>query len=181
MSDQQNDSSPVEQLVELFVYAPVGLLYEYDKVLPQLVRRGKSQVQLAKVLGQMAAKQGQNQFPGPLGELIGGAATLLGQATASPPSAPPETKVARAATARRGSPPSSRLQPDVEVEPAEAEPTAEVDEQLPIVGYDDLRAREIIPLLADLTPTQRERIGDHERANRQRKTVLAKLDSLASA
>ena len=52
------------------------------------------------------------------------------------------------------------------------------EKPLPIAGYDDLTAREIIPLLEDLTPEQRARVRVHEEANRNRKTVLAKLDRL---
>ena len=50
--------------------------------------------------------------------------------------------------------------------------------RLPIAGYDDLTAREVISLVEDLTPAQRKRLRNHEVANRNRKTILAKLDRL---
>ncbi|MEM7274886.1 MAG: hypothetical protein AAF547_17520 [Actinomycetota bacterium] len=56
MTDKEQN--PVDQLIDLFVYAPVGLLYEYQEVIPRLVRRGKSQVQLARVVGKMATSRG---------------------------------------------------------------------------------------------------------------------------
>lgn len=52
----ETNENPLETLVDLFVYAPIGLLYEHEDVLPQLVKRGRSQVQLARVVGQMALK-----------------------------------------------------------------------------------------------------------------------------
>ena len=51
--------------------------------------------------------------------------------------------------------------------------------RLPIAGYDSLTAREIIGLLGELNPAQRERIRAYEAENRGRKTVLAKLDALS--
>lgn len=53
----ETNENPLETLVDLFVYAPIGLLYEHEDVLPQLVKRGRSQVQLARVVGQMALRQ----------------------------------------------------------------------------------------------------------------------------
>ncbi|MFV0256928.1 MAG: hypothetical protein ACK5PP_00565 [Acidimicrobiales bacterium] len=57
MSDEPSDH-PLEPLIELFVYAPIGFIYEYEEVLPQLIRRGRSQVQLARFFGRMAAERG---------------------------------------------------------------------------------------------------------------------------
>ena len=75
--EEQEQANPVEQLVELMVYAPIGLLYEYQDVLPQLVRRGKSQVQLARVLGQMAVRGRSNDPSAAVGEVAGVAASAL--------------------------------------------------------------------------------------------------------
>ncbi|MGB5755927.1 MAG: hypothetical protein WBM50_03355, partial [Acidimicrobiales bacterium] len=74
MTEDRNQD-PLDQLIDLFVYAPVGLLYEYQEVIPKLVRRGRSQVQIARVVGQMAVNRG-----GPaqaFNQLAGGVAGLL--------------------------------------------------------------------------------------------------------
>ena len=61
-----------------------------------------------------------------------------------------------------------------------AEKAGDADpDALPIVGYDELPAIEIVAMLADLTPAQRETIGAHETAHRQRRTVLGKIAQLA--
>jgi len=54
MTEERDDENPLDQLIDLFVYAPVGLLYEYPDVLPKLIKRGKSQVQVAQVLAKLA-------------------------------------------------------------------------------------------------------------------------------
>lgn len=178
----EEEPNPVDQLIDLFVYAPVGLLYEYQEVLPKLVKRGKSQVQLAKVVGQMAVNRGN---PGDaIGVLAEGLASVvarqiteLGEAIglAPPKDAPAE---------RSGAVPADediievQEQPDAELgdEAANAE-AAELP--LPIARYDELTAKEIIPLLNDLETNQLDRIRDHEEGNRARKTVLGKIDRLA--
>lgn len=159
---------PVDQFVDLFVYAPVGLVYEYQDVLPKLIKRGKSQVQIAKLLGTMAAKQGQKTVEGRFEDVIDVASSSVAQGITDVGArvglAPdPAAKRASAANAEPGR--------DHAVD----------DRPLPIAGYDDLTAKQIVALLADLEPTQRDRVQAYEAGNRARKTVLAKLRSLAEA
>lgn len=217
MADDKNtgdEKSQADQLVDLLVYAPVGLIYEYGEVLPQLVKRGKSQVQLAKVMGQMAAKQGQKSVDGALLEAAGTLAkgitefgTLLGLAPDA--STPPPPTAADAASrpndvidvdvaAEPVVPAASTRKPKAKkAEPKKAEPKKSTAKKsaakksdakksgskksgrLPIARYDELTAREIVPLLDDLSAEQRKRVKKHELAHRKRKTILAKLDRLA--
>ena len=216
MPGEAPTSNPLDQLVELFVYAPVGLLYEYPEVIPKLVKRGRSQVQLARLLAQMAANQARAGggsgrsgavpqletlaavlAPG-LGEAAGAACNVLarlvtdlGASVGLAPQQPPagdQPRPAERATA---------AEPSAPAEPAAAEPSpppatdtaapaangalpAEAG-PLPIAGYDSLTAREVIGLLDDLSPRQRNQIRTHETANRGRKTILAKLDQLDAA
>lgn len=203
MPAEPSSSKPLDQLVELFVYAPVGLLYEYPEVIPKLVKRGRSQVQLARLLAQMAANQARSGGGGSggsgrasglppldtlaavlapgLGEAAGAACTALarlvtdlGASVGLAPQQPPA-----------GEPPAGE-QP-VPAEPsgptAEAAPPAPdpASGPLPIAGYDALTAREVIGLLDDLSPRQQQQIRAYETANRGRKTILAKLDQLDAA
>ena len=171
MADENEPQSQLEQLLELFVYAPVGMIYEYEEVLPKLVRRGKSQVQLAKVLGQMAAKKGQEGLDGAVGGAAGGVAGVVAQGITEL-----GTKVGLAPSEQE----RALFVPDGSEEPDSATPEEPTPSSaLPIAGYDGLKANEVVPLLGDLTPAQRDRVAKHEVANRNRKTVLAKLDRLA--
>lgn len=187
--DDQKD--PVDQLVELFVYAPVGLLYEYQEVFPKLVRRGKSQVQIAKIVGQLAFNRNRADAVGQiaggvasvvarqitdLGESIGLAPPKPGSNAATDDSAPPPPSEGDAVQPHPPSAPaddSDAVEPVGSTEEAEATP-------LPIARYDELTAKEIIGLLDELDGGQLERIRAHEQANRARKTVLGKLDRLAA-
>jgi len=172
MTDEPEDPNPVDQLVELFVYAPIGLLYEYDEVMERLVKRGKSQVQLARVVGQLAVSG--RRAAGDANDLADVASTALTRIVADlgslfgvPPSetGSPETGSSRAAEEPPPAPPAALPEP-------------EGPQSLPIANYDDLKAKEVIPLLDSLSADQRAVIRSHEADGRARKTVLAKLDRL---
>ena len=45
-----------------------------------------------------------------------------------------------------------------------------------IAGYDDLNAKQVQEKLADLTPAKLRQVRDYERANANRKTVLAAIE-----
>jgi len=52
---------------------------------------------------------------------------------------------------------------------------------MPIAGYDELTAKEILAELGRLTPSQAGKIRAHEAGHKKRKTVLAALDARISA
>ncbi|MDH3300199.1 MAG: hypothetical protein OES24_06795 [Acidimicrobiia bacterium] len=196
---EQAEDNPFEQLIELFVYAPIGMLYEYPEVLPQLIKKGRSQVQLAKFFGQMAARQRGASIPdgaipgaGTAGAAGAHAADAVAKVAArfitelgaqlglappspGPPSTGSETSNGdRAAAPKAGS--GDAAGSDVDDDAPAKSPTKTA--RLPIAGYDDLTAKEIIGLLEDLTQDQLLRVRAHEVAHRNRKTVLAKIDRL---
>lgn len=204
MPGQPSSSNPLDQLVELFVYAPVGLLYEYPEVIPKLVKRGRSQVQLARLLAQMAANQARAGggsgrpagvppldtlaavlAPG-LGEAAGAACNVLARLVTdlgaavglAPQPAPPEP--ASDTTATPGDEPAGD-EPAGERSDEQPDEGAVASSPLPIAGYDGLTAREVIALLGDLTPDQRRRVRLHEQSHRGRRTILARLDQLDQA
>lgn len=165
--------APISQLVDMFIYAPIGMLYEYPDVLPQLIKKGKSQVQLAKVMGEFALRKGQTDpaafatdsfasASGAIAKLITELGELFGATVANNP---------KAHGSSAGNPPA------LDVSSASAPPDSS-KEKLPIANYDKLTARDIIGLLSDITPAQRARVRAHETKNRARKTVLSKLDQL---
>ena len=49
---------------------------------------------------------------------------------------------------------------------------------LPVTNYDSLTAAQIIGLLDALTASERGRVADHEKAHRNRRTVLGRIDQL---
>ncbi len=56
---------PTEQLLDLLVYAPLGLLLEARDLVPKLAEKGRQrmggQVTVARMIGEMAVKQGQRR------------------------------------------------------------------------------------------------------------------------
>jgi hypothetical protein len=188
-TDDQDGPNPVEQLLELLLYAPIGLLYEYPEVLPKLIKRGKSQVQLAKVFGQLAMNQRQEDHAGPVGDITSVASSVVAriitdigaQIGLAPPSASPSKP---ASWPDRGEPEPSDPSPSADgADPDGSDAVEEVEadggeRSLPIAGYDSLTARELIPLLDELSGEQRARVRTYETSHRNRKTVLAKLDRL---
>ncbi len=112
--DEEDGQNPLDQLVDLLVYAPVGLLYEYQNVMPRLVRRGKSQVQLARVVGKLAVDRGKD---GPMatanqvGELMSLVVTRgltdFGEAIGLAPPSNPRSTTAPAASPPPPPPPTA--------------------------------------------------------------------------
>jgi hypothetical protein len=148
----------------MFIYAPIGMLYEYPDVLPKLIKKGKSQVQIAKVMGEVALRKGQADpsvftteslasAGGAIAKLISEMSDLFNLV-------------------------ETENQPTANTEPNAPKLVGEAVQHLPIANYDQLTAREIVGMLADITPAQRARVRAHETANRARKTVLSKLEQL---
>lgn len=193
MSDQQRNQ--FDEVVDFLVYAPVGLIYEYQTVVPQLVRRGRSQVQLARVFGEMALKNRGSAVRQQITDQVKDRSCLACGAENAPTDslALLGTALARGITEfgsvlglappHGAASPTSTAKPETDVSAAsvsadQGPEDAPEDLPLPIAGYDELPAREIITLLSDLNPEQLARIRSHESATRARKTVLAKLDRL---
>lgn len=184
MSETEKD--PIEQAVELLLYAPVGLLYEYQNVLPQLVKRGKSQVQLARVIGKMAVDRQASGTDESLEKVVSGVLgttaqvlTGIGEAIGLAPPTDKTDPVDNGASTTKA--PSSKTDKGASPQPSTAsaaKSTVDTPKRLPIARYEELKAKEIIPLLDDLNPDQLSRIESYEKANRARKTVLAKIERL---
>ena len=57
-----SDDEPLsEQLLDLFVYAPIGLALEAKELIPKLADRGRGQVALTRLAGKVAGQQGGAQ------------------------------------------------------------------------------------------------------------------------
>ena len=185
MTEERDDDNPLDQLIDLFVYAPVGLLYEYPDVLPKLIKRGKSQVQIAQVLAKLAIGERGEASGVDMADVAGVAATLVGRAVSEFGSAmgwPSDVDRADAKPSRTPSD-ARHSAPDKPAAATAVDDELETDapieeESLAIAGYDGLTAREIIALLDGLAPEERSAVRAHELAGRSRKTVLAKLDRL---
>lgn len=152
---------PVEQAVELVVYAPIGLALEAKRLLPTFVERGRQQVQMARMVGQFAVKQGQSEAEQRLSKAQAQAETLLG-----------EFGLARAETTAPRAP-EAHLQPDPDAPTPQRSGAAATG--LAVADYDSLAASQVIPRLAGLTAAELEDVRAYEAAHRGRKTILGKV------
>ena len=64
------------------------------------------------------------------------------------------------------------------VESPSAETSDVVADELPIEGYDDLAARQVVDRLGDLEPVELVTVEAYERSHRNRSTVLGKIAML---
>jgi hypothetical protein len=146
-------------LADVFVFAPAGFLIEAPHLVPELIETGRGR--LAGIPGFRA-----------LGEL------------GSPRRREEEGKRSgrvRRARPRRGAAETDPVSPastgDVPTDVASA--TEGLD--LPIPGYDQLAASQIVARLGDLDDADLEVVEQYEQAHRARRTVLNKIAQLQKA
>lgn len=159
MAAKRDDSNPTDQLFDLLVYAPVGIALEAVDNLPKYIERGKSQITLGRFVAKAAAKKGSSTIES-LGERV---VQEAGQVIVDvfgidlTPDAQPD-------------------EPVVVPRPAPA-----LDDDLPIANYDSQAAAQIVKLLVQLTPSERDIIAAHEEVGRGRVTILRKIEQLRDA
>ena len=170
MSKRQD---PAEQLLDLLVYAPLGLLMEARDLVPKLADKGRQrmggQVTVARMIGEMAVRQGQRRAEKVLQR-------LRDQQNGSSTSTPGAGTSSRPAHGH-GPPPTAAPGQDTPspVTSTGAAPTAAA---LAIPGYDTLSASQVLPRLEGLSADELEAIRIYEEATRARKTVLSRIDQL---
>lgn len=184
MKDRQD---PLEQLLDLLVYAPLGLALSTRDLLPTLAERGRRhlgpQATAARMVGELAVGQGQRG----LEHLVRKGRRQAGQLlTDLLPHAPSESEgpgrrpgPRRQAngTAARSSTPGTPTAPGGA--PAAPRPGPRPDpSQLAIPGYDTLSASQVVQRLEGLARTDLEAVRAYEEAGRARKTVLTRIAQL---
>lgn len=180
MSDSK---SPLDRVVELFVYAPVGLALSARDLVPGLVERGRRQVDpqvgVARMVGQMAVSQGRSQAEKALESAVASAqATLeqLGVLDRSPPATGPHPRSESAPPSSSAPSPGATVAPAAPpVPPPGSGPAAA---GLAIPDYDSLSASQVLPRLSSLSEDELEAVRAYEEAHRGRKTILNKIAQL---
>jgi hypothetical protein len=190
-------ADPFETLVDYLVYVPLGAALTMRDMIPSLIEqgreRGEQQVALARVVGQFAVKVGRakaekewaglveratsrNATPatdlapdagsGPAASVGAGGVLaerpLVERPLAEQPSAETNTEIAAAAPIDGSAIPSSAA------------------DALAIHDYDYLAASQIVARLGDLGDDELDAIEAYERANRNRRTVLGRIQQLRS-
>jgi len=168
------EKSPVDQVIDLLVFAPLGLAVTARTQLPEMVAKGRAQVEgqlsVARFIGQFAVQQGKVEVE-----------KRLKAYTGRPAPSPPEPPVPEP-----DGPATFSMPVTVRAEPA-ADRVSVVDDargpapsaaELAIPGYDALSASQVVQRLAGLSSTELEQVRLYEAATRGRKTVLTKISQL---
>jgi hypothetical protein len=173
------EKTPIEQAVEhafdLFVYAPIGLLFEGTTLLPELIAKGKSQVAMARMMGKFAmdaAGKSATSVTSKLQDQTAGVIDFIGESITPLPAEPakaaraPAPKSVRATAAKAATKAASGV--------AQAINAA----SLAIPDYDGLSASQVVNRLAGLSPVELKNVQLYEAAHRGRKTILSKVAQL---
>ena len=149
--------TPLDQALDLFVYAPLGLALTARDELPKLIERGRTQAQaqatMARMIGQFAVAQGQRELE-----------------KRFRPAPPPSTS----RFAAKSGPSQAKRPPQNGSRPLSSD-------HLAIPGYDSLAASQVVPRLAGLSAAELEAVRAYEAATRNRRTVLTRIQQLQSA
>ena len=184
--------SPIDNVVELALYAPLGLALTARDHLPDLIARGRqqvtSQVMLARMMGQYAVKEGEKD----LRQRVEGLSKTLSDLGILPEPNPPAP--APSAAPQPGTVPTPPPEVEVDLSSANgstngssaatktpaAEAPARSRAELSIPGYDTLSASQVVQRLGGLSAEELEDVRDYEAGTRGRRTILSKIAQLQS-
>jgi hypothetical protein len=180
VTDAEDTRTPLDQAIEVFVYLPVGFVFELPRSIPRFIDRGRDQVSQACAVG-LEALGLSDKVPTHVSRVREQtAATLRGLGVAPPLGDEPRTD--------RPSPPSLTVVADPDpvaptAEPGPAEPAGPAPDPavLAIPGYDSLSASQVVPRLEGLTGDELETVRTYEQATRGRKTILSKIAQLQAS
>jgi hypothetical protein len=176
---QNHDRTPIEEALEhareLFVYAPIGLLFEGASLFPQLVEKGKNQVTMARMIGKFAVDQGRTEATKAAGKLQDQAAGVLDFIGESVTPVPAEDVPAAAPTPAPRKPTTAAKVAQTASKAAARVVSAA---SLAIPDYDGLSASQVVNRLAGLSAPELRSVQLYEAANRGRKTILSKVAQL---
>jgi hypothetical protein len=185
-------TSPADRILDLFVFAPAGLALTLVEELPNLVEKGRNRIEgrtaTARVVGQFAVQMGFREVSRRARQLV----------DPEPPKRREAPAVDHTAHQAPGSSPSvGRTLAETEEQPGEIRvPYNSASEgpdhgsadtngsaalgDLAIPAYDTLSASQVVKRLDGLSREELREVGEHERQNRHRATILTKVEQLLS-
>ncbi|MEN3315602.1 MAG: hypothetical protein V7605_1836 [Acidimicrobiaceae bacterium] len=186
--------SPLERVLDVALYGPIGLAVAVREGLPRWAEVGRRQLDtrltMARVVGRLAVDQG-SRHGGEIARRLAdqadallGALGLVGEPSdRSPDPGPVDTAVVDdaepATTDDRHAPPVPAPAPAAPAAPAPAAATQD-PAHLAIPGYDTLSASQVVQRLPGLSADELEAVRIYEAAGRARKTILLKVAQLRS-
>jgi hypothetical protein len=202
------DKSPLDHVLDLALFAPLGLALTAKDAIPEWVDTGRRrilhQVEVARLVGEHATRHGEKMVAGTLVGLgiLPGPPPPSPSAAPSPPPSPPPAGAGEVAMAPNAvAPPTDPSPvppvppvvpgangrgPDVarprRTDPSPPRPAAAnrvpASDGLAIPGYDSLSASQVVQRLAGLAPAELEAVRLYEAGSRGRRTILTKISQL---
>ena len=175
--------SPLDQALDLFVYAPLGLAMSAREELPRLAERGRAQadaqVTIARMMGQFAVSLGRREAEKAVKEVGERLEDVLGDflGRGGAP-APPPARPARPAREPEAAPSPAPPASSTTATRAESNGHGPSADSLAIPGYDSLAASQVVQRLAGLSSEELEAVREYEAATRGRKTILNRVAQL---
>jgi hypothetical protein len=172
------NKNPLEQAVDVFIYAPLGLVLEARAMMPRFVERGRQQIKMTRMIGKFAVRQGQKETTKVLGKAGEQASAVLADLGVLPR----ETNGVEPAP--QAEPADSEPSPAAAPAPTKTTVAPRSDEgaiDLAIADFDSLAASQVIPRLPGLSSAELEAVRSYEAVHRGRKTVLNRIAQLQSA
>src|SRR6478735_4537464 len=79
MADDEPDAGtdPVDLLLDICVYAPLGFVVDAKRVVPELAERGRAQAGVARMIGEFAVSWGNTKLQGAMADAQEQAVGLL--------------------------------------------------------------------------------------------------------
>jgi hypothetical protein len=145
-----DDDRLADQVLDLFVYAPIGLALEARELIPKLADRGRGQVALTRLAGKFAGQRGQGEARKVIDQVVEAVGTVLSGEAGDPPITDDELLDLTG------------------------------DTGLPIDDYDDLSAPQLLPFLSPLSGDELDTVLRYEQAHRSRATVINRIRQLQS-
>lgn len=162
-----DDRPAVEQLLDLVLYGPLGLVLGGPGNVNELARRGRERceanVNNAKLVGKYAVQRGSRHVQLRIARLID-----HNESHTDPIETRAEPRASKESVAF-----DPRAEQIITVRHDDSEGLA-----LPIPEYDSLAASQVVPRLAGLTLDELEAVRSYEAARRGRRTILAKIAQL---
>ncbi len=189
MNAPDRDSAK-DRLLDLFVFAPVGIALTLVEELPSLVEKGRNRIEgqsaTARVIGQFAVQLGSREVTRRVRQVLepepATPATPAKPARAPAPSVPEH----KTDTSERHEPSyrhdeihaASHLESQATSTRRDNGQVARGD--LAIPAYDTLSASQVVKLLAGLSSEELIEVRTHELSNRHRATILNRVEQLLS-